>query len=130
MQLFLKETGFRMAFPYGNLEVSGNEDYGFRPYELMIASIAGCSASVFRKELDRKNIEYDDISVTIEYKRNPEQANRIEKIELQYIVKGPHLDDEKLYNNLDIAHKNCSMIRSVEDSIEIQHTLESIEITR
>ncbi len=130
MELYLKENGLRTSLEYGELEISGDETYGFRPYQLMIASIAGCSGSVFRKILAKQRIEVEDIQITAEATRNPDEANRIEKITLHFIIKGHHLDPEKMYKNLAIARKNCSMVRSVENSIEIEETVKTIELSR
>ncbi|WP_226035366.1 OsmC family protein [Aquibacillus saliphilus] len=130
MEFHLKEFGVRTNLPYGELEISGNEEYGFRPFELMVASIAGGSASVFQKLIEKQRMEVEDFLVRVEVERNPVEANRIEKIKLHYIIKGYSLDDDKLYKNLEVSRKNCSMIRSVENSIEIEESLESIELSR
>lgn len=129
MEFQFKEAGVRVDLPYGVLDISGNEDYGYRPYQLMVASIAGCSASVFMKILDKQHIKIDDFIVRTEVTRNPDEANRLEKIKLHYVIKGKNLSDEKLYKNLAIARKNCSMIRSVEDSITIEESLETIQLS-
>ncbi|WP_205138847.1 OsmC family protein [Virgibacillus halotolerans] len=130
MDFYLKDNGMRIDLNYGQLDISGNEDDGFRPFTLMVASIVGCSGSVFRKILQKQRIQVEDIQIGAEVVRNPQEANRIEKITLQYTVKGHHLDPEKLYKNLGVSRKNCSMIRSVEDSIEIEEHIETIELSR
>ncbi|GAA5417614.1 hypothetical protein Pryu01_02688 [Paraliobacillus ryukyuensis] len=129
MEFKLKEKGVRVDLPYGVLDVSGDDDFGYRPYQLMVASIAGCSASVFMKILDKQRITFEDLVLQTEVKRNPDEANRIEKIKLHYVIKGKNLSDEKLYKNLAVAHKNCSMVRSVEDSITIEESLETIQLS-
>lgn len=88
MEFFLKEEGVRTSLGYGELDISGNEDHGYRPYQLMVASIAGCSASVFRKILTKQRVDVADLKITAEVVRNPEEANRIDKIHLHYVVKG------------------------------------------
>src|SRR5699024_6764782 len=130
MDFHLKEEGVRIDLDYGELNISGDETFGFRPFQLMVASIAGCSASVFRKILQKQRTEIADMKITANVERNPDEANRIERIDLHYVIKGYHLDDDKLYKNLAVARKNCSMIRSVEDSITIEETLESVELSR
>ncbi|QTM98332.1 OsmC family peroxiredoxin [Sediminibacillus dalangtanensis] len=129
MDFYMKEQGVRTSFDYGQLNISGNEDYGFRPYQLMVSSIAGCSASVFRKIVEKQRMELEDWKITADVERNPEEANRIERIQLHYIVKGKNLSEEKLKKSLETARKNCSMIRSVEDSITIEESLEYIELS-
>ncbi|TFJ91357.1 OsmC family protein [Lentibacillus salicampi] len=130
MDFHMKEEGIRIDLGYGMLDISSDEAHGFRPFQLMVASIAGCSASVFRKILKKQRIDIEDMTITAEVERNPDQANRIERIDLHYIIKGHHLDDEKLYKNLAVARKNCSMVRSVEDSITIEESLETVELSR
>ncbi len=130
MDFHLKEEGMRIDLGYGQLDISGDEAYGFRPFQLMVASIAGCSASVFRKILKKQRISIEDLVIKADVERNPDEADRIEQIDLHFIIKGYQLDDEKLYKNLALARKNCSMARSVEDSITINETLETIELSR
>lgn len=49
-----KEAGFTTNLPYGELHIAGDEEYGFRPYQLMVSSIAACSGGVLRKILEKK----------------------------------------------------------------------------
>ncbi|MBN9655733.1 OsmC family protein [Halobacillus sp. GSS1] len=130
MDFYLKENGVRTSFEYGQMNISGDETFGFRPYQLMVASIAGCSIGVFRKILDKQRTDYEDIKVTAEVERNPDEANRIEKIHLHYVIKGYHLNQDKLLKNLEISQKNCSMVQSVQNSIEVEETLECIQLSK
>ncbi|KHE71585.1 OsmC family protein [Halobacillus sp. BBL2006] len=130
MDFYLKENGVRTSFEFGQLNISGDETFGFRPYQLMVASIAGCSIGVFRKILDKQRVDYEDIKVTAEVTRNPDEANRIENIHLHFVIKGYHLNQDKLLKNLDVSRNNCSMVQSVKNSIEVKETLECIELNK
>ncbi|WP_173917289.1 OsmC family protein [Halobacillus sp. Marseille-Q1614] len=130
MDFYLKEGGIRTSFEYGELEISGDETYGFRPFQLMVASVAGCSLGVYRKILDKQRINYEDIKVSADIERNPEEANRITRINLHFVVKGYRLNQDKLLKNLEISKKNCSMVQSVLYSIKVEETLESIELSK
>ena len=130
MKFYMKEKGMRAELAYGDLEVSGDENYGFRPFQLMVASIVGCSGSVFMKILEKQRLDIEDLIISADVERNALKANSIEKITLHYIVKGYRLDPDKLHRNLELSRKNCSMIRSVEDSIEITERLELIQLDR
>ncbi|WP_246570194.1 OsmC family protein [Lentibacillus saliphilus] len=127
--LMMKDQGVRTTLDYGVLDISGDETYGYRPFQLLVSAIAACSGSVFRKILEKQRTEIADMTITAEVERNPEEANRIEKISLEFIVKGYRLDPAKLYKNLELARKNCSMVRSVEDSIKIEERLDIIELS-
>ncbi|MFG6149806.1 OsmC family protein [Halobacillus sp. B23F22_1] len=130
MDFYIKEDGVRTSFDYGQLEISGDETFGFRPFQLMVASVAGCSIGVYRKILDKQRINFEDIKVTADVSRNADEANRIERIHLHFVVKGYRLNQDKLLKNLEVSSKNCSMVQSVKGSIEIEETLECIELSK
>ena len=124
-----EENGMSIELEYGKLNISGNADNGFRPFQLLVASIASCSAMVFRKILTKQRISIDDLKVTADGERNEEEANRVERMTLSFVVYGNQLNEKRLQKNLMLARKNCAMIRSVEGSIDIQETLLIVNTT-
>jgi putative redox protein len=120
-----KEAGFTTNFPYGELHIAGDEEYGFRPYQLMVSSIAVCSGGVLRKILEKKRIAFSDLRIQAVVTRNDEKAGRIEKIHLHYIITGEDLPLDKIEKSVELARKNCSMLQSVVDSIEVTETFET-----
>jgi len=128
VEFFMEDNGMRTKFGYGELDISPDDTKGFRPFQLMVASIAGCSASVFRKILVKQRIEIDELQIVADVKRNPDEANRIEDITLNFVVKGNNLNQGKMEKNLKLARKNCSMVRSVEESINITETIKTIPL--
>ncbi|RDU36081.1 OsmC family peroxiredoxin [Neobacillus piezotolerans] len=122
----MKEVGFYTDLPYGRLDVSGNEEAGFRPYQLMAASVAVCSGGILRTILEKKRLHIDDIQIKTEVGRNPEKVNRIETIHLHFIIAGRGLEESQIQKALELVGKNCSMAQSVKDSIEIKETFELV----
>lgn len=49
MQFHVTQDEIKTKTNYGSLDISPNDEKGFRPFQLMVASLAGCSASVYRK---------------------------------------------------------------------------------
>lgn len=123
----MKENGFTANFEYGTLHISGNEEFGFRPYQLLVSSIAVCSGGVLRKVLEKKRIVYKDVKVTADVTRNPEGAQEIQKVHMHFIITGSNISEEKIEKSLAVTRKNCSMVQSVKDSIEITESFEIIE---
>ena len=121
-----KVEGFITTTEFGELHVAGDEQYGYRPYQLMVASIAVCSGGVLRKILKKKRIDIEDMTMTTNVERNEDKANRIEKIHIHYKIKGQNLDEKKIHQSIVIASKNCPMAQSVVGSIEIEETFELI----
>lgn len=126
MKFEMKEVGFKANVEYGELHVAGNEEYGFRPYQLMVASIAVCSGGVLRTILEKKKLKVDDITIDTDVLRNAEKANRIEKISIHYTIKGENLKEDQIQKAIHLANKNCPMAQSVAGSIEIEETFELI----
>ncbi len=126
MKITYHENNMTTELPYGDLHISSDEDYGFRPFQLMVASIAGCSLSVFRKVLKKQRVDVEDVTVSVTVERNEDEANRIEQMDLTFTVKGNDLKKERLKKSLDVASSNCPMVRSVEDSIRIVKHLEIV----
>lgn len=126
MKLSFTETGLQTELPFGELNISPEDEHGFRPYQLMVASVSACSLSVFRQVLRKQRVEFEDLTVTSEATRNKDEANRIEQIDLTFTIKGENLKEDKLMKSLEISSKNCSMVRTVEDSIRIVKHIEIV----
>lgn len=124
MEYYFKENHVTTAFDFGELIISGDECHGFRPYQLMVSSIVSCSGSVFKQILRKQRIQIEELTATAQVKRNPNEANRIERLDIVFHIKGNNLDVAKLEKNLAIARNNCSMVQSVKNSIEINETIE------
>ena len=124
MNYSMNKNGFTGHLPFGELQISSNEEYGFRPYQLLVSSLAVCSGGVMRKVLDKMRMPAEDIKVEVqEIVRNEEEADRVEKVHLHFIVTGD-ISAEKMPRILELTRKNCSMVQSVKDSIEITETFE------
>jgi putative redox protein len=121
----LDDTGaFQSKFEFGELFISGNTDIGYRPVELMVSSIAGCSGGVYKKILEKKRIAFTGIEIKASVERNEQEANKITKIDLTYIVEGENLNFQQLQKTLEVALKNCGMAQSVKGAIEINEKVE------
>lgn len=124
MEFKMKEVGFSTDLEFGELQVSGDEQHGFRPYQLLVASIAVCSGGVLRTILKKKRMEVEDIAIQTEVTRNEKEANRVEKIHIHYCIQGKNLAEKKIEQSIEIAAKNCPMVQSVKGSIEVTETFE------
>jgi putative redox protein len=125
MKFTMTDNGFKTETSFGLLDISSNEEYGFRPYQLLVSSIAVCSGGVMRKVLERMRMPATDIRIEVkEVVRNPDEANKVQKIHLHFIIKGTEINEEKMPRVMDLTMKNCSMAQSVAESIELIKTYE------
>ncbi|GIN92205.1 osmotically inducible protein C [Siminovitchia terrae] len=128
MEFKMKDGGFVAELPYGKLDISGDENYGFRPYQLLVSSLAICSGGILRNILEKMRLDVQDIQITAETERNREKANRVEKVTLHFKITGKGLKKEKLERVMALTRKNCAMVQSVEGSIEVEETFEIVEV--
>ncbi len=126
MEFQFKDGAFSGDLPFGKLNVSGDDSKGFRPYQLLTSSIGVCSAGVLLQILTKMRMELEDVKVRLKPERNEEEANRIETINIHFIIKGKDLDEEKIKKVMPLVDKHCSMIQSVKDAINIKKTYEVI----
>jgi putative redox protein len=126
MEFKMKENGFVTQAEYGELHISGNEEYGFRPYQLLVSSIAVCSGGVLRKILEKQRLVIDDLSITTDVTRNEEIPQEIQRIHLHFVIKGQKLVEEKIEKALILTRKHCSMVQSVKDSIDVTESFDII----
>lgn len=127
MHFLMTEHGFKTETSYGSINISGNDEYGFRPFQLLVSSIAVCSGGVLRNILEKMRMPASTISIDVkEVKRNPEEANRIEEIHLHFIIGGKELSEDKMPRVFELTRNNCSMIQSVTPAIKIVETYELI----
>ncbi|KKK36191.1 osmotically inducible protein C [Mesobacillus campisalis] len=121
-----KDVGFYADLGFGRLDVASDEEYGFRPYQLLVASVAVCSGGVLRKILNKMRQEFSDIEIKTDVERNSEEADRVEKITVHFRITGTNLSESKLERAMELTRKNCSMVQSVIGSIEVHETFEII----
>ncbi|AXI00527.1 OsmC family peroxiredoxin [Sporosarcina sp. PTS2304] len=123
MKFHMTENGFDTETEFGTLHISSDEHKGFRPYQLLVASIAACGGGVMRKVLDKMRTPADDIVVEVkEVVRSQDDASRVLKIHLHFTVFGSAIKEEKMPRIMELTEKNCSMLQSVVGCIEIVKT--------
>lgn len=123
----MKEVGFYTETANGILNIAGDENHGFRPFQLLVSSIAVCSGGVMRKILEKKRISYEDIHIKADVERNPDKAERVEKVHLHFTITGIEIEEHQMEKIMGLTRKNCSMVQSVIDSIEIEETFELVK---
>lgn len=127
MNFNMTEHGFDTTTEFGKLHISSDETQGFRPYQLMVASLAACSGGVMRKVLEKMRTPADDIAIeVIEVVRSQDDASKLEKIHFHFQIKGAKITDEKMPRILKLTNKNCSMYQSVIGCIDVVETYELV----
>ncbi len=107
-------------FEFGELPISPNEKNGYKPIQLFVSSLIGCSGSILRDILHKKRYQFEKLEMEASFERNPFKANRIEKLNIvAYVVSESVLSSEQAEKITNLVIKNCGMIQSVIKSIDI-----------
>jgi len=126
MDFIMKGNTFSTELKYGELTIAHDEAYGFRPFQLMVSSIAVCSGGILRKILEKKRMNIEDLRIKADVIRSESEIKRIEKIHLHFIIKGKNLVEKKVQKAMELTSRNCPMVQSVEGCIEITETFETV----
>lgn len=125
MKFVMTEKGFSTSTVFGELQISGTDGNGFRPIQLFISSLAGCSGVIMRTILNKKRIPFTDIQIETEVERTSQ--GRITSVHLHFLVTGQQLDTITMEKVLKLTRRNCQMVQSVQAGIEITESISLVE---
>ncbi len=103
----------------------GGEGKGFRPMEVLLAAIAGCSAMDLVPILRKQRQQVDDISIAVRGRRAEGVTPApFENIELVFTITG-QVDKARADRAAALAvEKYCSVAETLSDSVEISWRVE------
>ena len=98
----------------------GGEGKGMRPMELLLASVASCSAMDVLHILRKQKEKLEGLSVTIEGVRPDAVPAPFTSMKLVFEARGEGLDDHKLQRAVQLAvEKYCSAGATLASGVEI-----------
>ncbi|MFT3796064.1 OsmC family protein [Flavobacterium sp.] len=97
----------------------GGTDLGFKPGELLAASLASCTGITLRMYADRKKWELEEAMIDVTIDSNTVDGDS--KIYMNIRLFG-NLDEQQRTRLLEIAHK-CPVHKMLENPIHIQTNL-------
>ena len=108
-------------------EVGGDDD-GFRPMELMLISLAGCTAMDVISILRKKRQEVTDFCVEAQAERAGEHPKVFTSIHIHYIVHGDGVDAKAVERSIELSEtKYCPAQAMLVQAVPITHTYEIVE---
>lgn len=100
------ESGFNL--PLGTIPEVGGDDDGFRPMELLLIGLAGCTAMDVISILQKKRQVVDDFKVQVQAEVAAEHPKVFSKIRIEYIVTGKNIEREAVERSVQLsADKYC-----------------------
>jgi putative redox protein len=99
----------------------GGGDTAFRPMEMLLVSLAGCSAMDVINILNKQKQEIEDFKMEINGQRTGGVPSPFEKIDVHFILKGS-IKEQRLEKALHLTQeKYCSVLHSLKSDIDINY---------
>jgi putative redox protein len=102
----------------GHVVVTDSQGQGFKPSALVLAALAGCAGVDLVGILEKKRQRFTAIEVKVTKQDAPEPPWPIEKIEIEWTVRGRNLKEKAVQDAVHLAEeKYCSVAASLKSEI-------------
>jgi putative redox protein len=125
---FLGESGSGHSVVMDGAPEAGGRNLGFRPMEMLLLGLGGCSAFDVVMILKRGREKVTDCVVEVDADRAATDPKIFTQIRLRYIVSGKSLDLKKVERAVNLsAEKYCSASAILNKTAQITHIVELVE---
>jgi len=119
-------TGFTL--PLGADPSVGGENDGFRPTELLLVGLAGCTAMDVASILSKKRQVVTSFEVKAHGERAPEDPKRFTSFLVEYVIKGEGIDPEAVERAVELSEeKYCSVMATLRFAGPIERKITILE---
>ena len=116
------DSGFKVNL--GTAAQFGGDDDGFRPLELMLISLAGCTGMDVISILQKKRQDVKGFEVKVHAERAQEHPKVFTSITVEYIVSGNDLDPEAVNRAVELSStKYCPAQAMLAQAVPITYTI-------
>jgi putative redox protein len=128
--MFLGESGSGHSVVMDGAPDAGGRNLGFRPMEMLLLGLGGCSAFDVMLILKRGREAVTDCVVDIDAERATTDPKVFTKIVMHYTVTGRGLDSKKVERAVQLsAEKYCSASAIIGKTAAITHTITLVDAT-
>jgi putative redox protein len=126
--MFVGESGSGHSVVMDGAPEAGGRNLGFRPMEMLLLGLGGCSAFDVMLILKRGRESVTDCVVEIDAERATTDPKVFTKIQMHYTVTGQALDRKKVERAVALsAEKYCSASAILAKTAELTHTITLVE---
>lgn len=112
------DSGF--ILPLGTATSEGGLDDGFRPMELLLVGLAGCTSMDVISIMKKKQQDVNAFEVKVHADRAPEHPKIFTNIEMEYILTGRNLDPVAAKRSVELSEtKYCPAIAMLRKAVNI-----------
>lgn len=102
----------------GHVVVTDSKGQGFKPPDLLLVSLVTCAGIDVVRILEKKRQNFTGIEVKVEKQNAPEPPWTIEKIEVEWTVRGRGLKEKAVRDSVRLSEeKYCSVSASLQSEL-------------
>jgi len=126
--MFVGESGSGHAVVMDGSPEAGGRNLGFRPMEMLLLGLAGCSGFDVVLILKRGREKVTDCVIEVDADRAATDPKVFTAVRLHYIVTGVGLDPNKVERAVKLSEeKYCSASAIIAKTAQMTHTIEIVE---
>ncbi len=110
------------AFSIGASKSIGGDESGFRPMQVMLASLGGCAGIDVINILKKQRVDFDTVDVGVEGDREAgKEPSPFTRVKLTFTVTGRGVAQAKVEKAVTLSvEKYCSALASLDPAIVVQ----------
>jgi putative redox protein len=113
-------AGSGFSVPLGTEKSVGGDEDGFRPMELLIVGLAGCTAMDVISILTKKRQQINAFEVRVDARRTTEHPKVFTQLIIEYVITGRKVDPEAVDRAIELSsNKYCPAFAMFEKSVPI-----------
>jgi putative redox protein len=126
--MFVGESGSGHSVVMDGAPDAGGHNLGFRPMEMLLLGLGGCSAFDVLMILRRGRQQVTDCVVDVDADRAQTDPKVFTRIRMRYVVTGRNLDPNKVNRAVDLsAQKYCSATAVLAKTAQITHEITLVD---
>ncbi len=112
----------------GDIEVGG-KDTGFRPMELLLIGLGGCSGMDIVSILKKKKEDVTGLEINIKGEKAENYPKKFTDIDIEFVVKGRNISEEAVKRAVNLSmERYCSVKATLEGSAKISFSYRIVEV--
>ena len=124
MSFIGKAAGSGFSLPIDTTVEQGGDNSGFRPMELILLGLAGCTAMDVISILEKKRQKVTNFEVLVNGERSVNHPKVYTHILLEFVVTGENVDPVAVARSVELSEtKYCSAFAMLSKAANIEHKI-------
>lgn len=109
---------FLAADEVGHVVVTDSQGQGFKPPDLLLASLITCAGIDVVSILEKKRQDFSAVEASVNKTNAPDPPWTIEKIEVEWVITGRNLKEKAVHDAVHLSQERyCSVFASLKSEI-------------